>query len=1161
MKGIVVISIVLGYFSLTTAKAQDTHARTVFQIGTFDRSSAEFVGGSPKRPINFIVGKSNPAKDWYATQPAELVSAAGAHIANNTTVPWAITFFVPRPPAMIYRLRVSLLIESASVPALRITINGKHGTFYLHPKLDYSNGDQGDSFNPVYSHDDVVFDFPGDYLRQGSNTITLQPIEEDDQAVPDAGLTYDAIKLDRDTEDIHPWVFLAQIYPTIFYQKKQGQLDELVDVFLHYCERLKAGSSVDLAIAGKHYYLKLKGDQDFGEEKLTFAVPEFTAQTYAQLSWNVMGHVQHNEQTISPGKKWTLFLVPHIHLDVGYSDYQAKVAAIQSRVIDEAIYMTAQHSDFRFSMDGEWDLEQFMKTRTRAEQQRVIATIEKHQLFLPAQYANLLTGFPTAETLIRSLYASANFSREHGTPFNYANITDVPSYSWSYASILAASGIKYFLSGSDNYRAPVLMQGHLNENSPFWWRGPDGQKVLLWYSRHYMQMQFMFGLPPLVSAGHDTLPLFLQMYKHPSYRANATIIFGTQAENTDLFSQQAELVQQWNSRYAYPKLQYSGFHAALKNIAQQFGNNISTVSGDGGPYWEDGIVSDAYYAAIERLNESRGPSAEKLATLTSLVNPHLAADKKDLDRMWTDMVLMDEHTWDSYNSISDPTSREAVQQLTVKDLYAVKAQALADFLARNSMASLADSISAGRGSLIIFNTLNWARSGLVTVDLNKSDEIVDSSTGQDVPVEILGGDNNFQHVRFAAQGIPAVGYKVFQIRHTKTRAIPAAITQTTTLESPYYRVQLDTKTGAVRSIYDKELQRELVDKQSPYRFGQYLYVTGGDKEPNRLLQYSLVSPRPQLQIHPAEGGRLVSVTRTPYGWVARMESADTNTPKITSKIRLFDQEKKIEFVEEINKKEVVSKEAVYFSFPFAMDKPQFQYEIQTGVVDPAKDMYPGAGHEWFSVQHWVSVQQNGVSATLMPLDAPLVTLGDINRGVWPTQFGKRVGTIFSYVMNNYWDTNYRAGQGGHFRFRYVVTSAPSTNPVGLGRLGWEEMTPLEKDEVTSQDKATDLPRPLNGKQDSFLKVNDMGLLLDTWKPAEDGKGTILRFLDLGGTIRTVTVHTPLLQLQQAWQTDAVERNKRPLQLVGSTGFKFTIRPHEIFTVRLEGKEGPQGPKL
>lgn len=1143
---------------MTPVKAQTDNGATVFKIGVFDRSSAEFSGETPKQPVNFVIGKSSDKKDWYATQPAELASQTVTNkTSNNNAAPRTITFSLEQAPLTGYRLHVALLIESASVPTLKVGINGKHGTFYLHPELDYNNGDQWDSFYPAYSHADVVFDFPGSYLKQGSNTITLQAVEEADKAVPEASLTYDAIELDQQGKGLHSPTSSAQMLPSIFYQQRQGELDEIVNIFVRYVEQPKSGNSVDAVISGRHYHQALQGGQDFGEEKLKIYVPEFSGPTEARLSWIAGGKSRHQSFTIVPQKKWTLYLVPHSHVDIGYSDYQAKVAAIQSRAFDEAMDMTAQHPDYRFSTDGSWNLNQFMKTYSPVQQQRLITAIQKKQIYIPANYANLLTGFPTAETLIRSLYYSADFSREHGTPFNYASITDVPSFSWSYASILSAAGIHYLVSGSNNYRAPVLLQGRLNENSPFWWEGPDGQKVLLWYSRIYQQMQMLFGLPPILSAGHDTLPLFLQQYERPSYHANAAILYGTQVENTDLFPQQAELAGQWNSMYAYPKLQYSGFHEALKNIAQQFGDNIPTISGDGGPYWEDGIAADAYYAAMERQNESRGPSAEKLATLTSLVNPRLAADKVDLDRMWAYMVLMDEHTWDSYNSTNQPTSMEAVKQLAIKDSYAMNANALADFLTRNSMASLADSISAGQGSLIVFNTLNWKRSGLVTIDLNLGDEIVDSTTGQPVPVEELYQGNNFRHVRFVATDIPAVGYKVFQVRHADQAVAPAAVTQNTTLESPYYRVQLDPETGAVRSIYDKQLQRELVNQQSPYRFGQYLYVSGGDQAPNTVLQYSHVYPKPKLQIHAAQDGRLLSVTRTPFGWVARMESTDTNTPKVVSEIRLFDQEKKIEFVEDVNKKEVDSKEAVYFAFPFAMDKPQFQYEIQNGVVDPAKNMYPGAGHEWFSVQHWVSVQQDGVSATVMPLDVALVTLGDINRGAWPKQFGDRPGTIFSYAMNNYWDTNYRAGQGGHFRFRYVVTSASSTDAAALSHMGWEETTPLEKDEVTSQDKALNRTRALDGKQGSFLHIGDKDLLLDTWKPAEDGKGTILRFLDLGGTVRTVTVQTPLLQLQQAWQTDAVERNQTSLSLTGTNGFQFTVHPHEIVTVRVIGKDAIQ----
>ena len=685
------------------------------------------------------------------------------------------------------------------------------------------------------------------------------------------------------------------------------------------------------------------------------------------------------------------------------------------------------------------------------------------------------------------------------------------------------------------------------------------RKVLLWYSRIYMQMEMLFGLPPQTGAGRDTLPLFLQQYDHPDYHANAAILFGTQVENTDLFPQQAELADRWNDIYAYPHLQFSGIHEAMDNIKSQFGDAIPTIRGDGGPYWEDGIASDALYAAMERQNESRGPSAEKLTTLSSLVNPGMAADKTTLDRMWNNIVLMDEHTFTASKAVSQPTGLEAAGQIGVKDLYAIDAKANADWLARNSMASIADSISAASGSVIVFNTLNWQRSGPVIFDLADENEIVDQTTGKVVPVEVVLKGNGIRRVRFVARDVPPVGYKVFVLRPTAKGAASTdaqaesdvnSSAGAATLESPYYRVELDPSTGAVRSVYDKQLGRELVNQQSPYRFGQYLYVSGGDQEPNRLLQYSTVTPTPELKIQPAHSGKLLSIARAADGNVARMESQDTNTPSIATEIRLFDREKKIELIEDVDKTEVVTKEAVYIAFPFALEHPDFHYEIQNGVVNPAKDMYAGAGHEWFSLQHWISADQDGVSATLMPLDASLVTLGDIDRGNWPTEFGTRPGNIFSYLMNNYWWTNYRAGQGGHFRFRYVITSASSTDPVKLTRAGWEEMTPLESDEITEQDKETNPPRPLDGKQGTFLEASDPNLFLEAWKPAEDGKGTILRFLDLGGEARSVTIQTPLWLLQEAWETDAVERNQKQLSLEGSHGVEFTIHPHEILTMRL-----------
>ena len=103
-----------------------------------------------------------------------------------------------------------------------------------------------------------------------------------------------------------------------------------------------------------------------------------------------------------PGRSRGIAL-PHNHLDVGYTDYPARVAEGQSRVIDQALGLMKKHPDFRYTLDGSWNLEQYLLTRDPAGQQEALERVREGRLGLPAQYANLLTGYASLETLLRSL--------------------------------------------------------------------------------------------------------------------------------------------------------------------------------------------------------------------------------------------------------------------------------------------------------------------------------------------------------------------------------------------------------------------------------------------------------------------------------------------------------------------------------------------------------------------------------------------------------------------------------------------------------------------------------------------------------------------------------------------------------------------------------------
>ena len=209
-------------------------------------------------------------------------------------------------------------------------------------------------------------------------------------------------------------------------------------------------------------------------------------------------------------RKWNLFVVPHTHLDIGFTDYQGKVAETQSRVLSQAAELIHQHPDFRFSMDGSWNLQQLLETRRQQKRDEILNLIRIRQdgdarTVLQSPYRICLA----RNALSVSLRIRRRSRSKYGLPFEYANITDVPTYSGSYPSILASSGVKYWVAAANNYRAPVFFHEKWNEKSPFWWEGPDGKKVLFWYSWAYLQVQTLFGLPPELAAVRESLPIYL----------------------------------------------------------------------------------------------------------------------------------------------------------------------------------------------------------------------------------------------------------------------------------------------------------------------------------------------------------------------------------------------------------------------------------------------------------------------------------------------------------------------------------------------------------------------------------------------------------------------------------------------------------------------------
>ncbi len=1121
----------LGLFGFTAALfalPALSQTRVVWQIGKLDYSDLEFEA-VPAAHVLYQVGKSDWSRDWPALEQV------GAN--------YEIRFPLDSAPRGVFTLKVSLLTGYLRVPDLQVAVNGHKGFYHLRTQPIY-NGTS--SIGGV-----LTIELPTQYLVKGTNTLVLTPTELEASAagasISDGVLRYDFIGLSNDARAKYDRSAVrAELVPTVFYREEGGKLVEMVDAYLRFHRDIPAGEAV-LTVNGVSCKAVISEGGGFGEKRVEFDVPEWQGMTTARLKVTSGGHHSFSLPLIAE-RKWTVFVVPHTHVDIGYTDYQGKVAEGQAHTLVEAAKLIMDHPDFRFSTDGSWNLQQLMESRSKPEQDEILQLIRSGKMGLPADYFNLLTGYASLETLYRSLYYTKSMSRRYGLPFDYATTTDVPSYTGAYPSVLASAGIHYWAAGGNQDRAPVLMHEQWNEKSPFWWEGPDGEKVLFWYSWSYSQVWRFFTVEPTNAIIRGSLPEFLAPYDRPGYKPDAVMMYGAQFENTALHPQLATFSPTWGQAYAYPKLQYATFADFFRYIDARYGSELPTYKGEMGPYWEDGIGSDAYYAAEDRQNQSDVLRAEIASTVSHILNPNDHPPKAELENAWNNILLFAEHTWGAGNSISQPDSEEAVRQLAVKDNYANQAHFEIADLRERALSQLARGIHVPGGTLIVFNPLNWTRDALMQMDLPMHERLVDLTTHRDVPVEVMWDKENFLHLRFLARNLPAVGYKCYAIEQApEAQPARAPVSGNPVIENRYYRITVDSASGAVKSIFDKQLQKELVSTSSPYAFGQYLYVTGG--EGTRMIHPTPALPAARLTIHAAANGEYLGTQQTPWGYKIKLRSSDFNTPGIDLTILLFNEQKKIEFIYTIKKDYTTAKEGVYVAFPTAVSQPEFAYGIQQGWVDPAHGLLKGGSLEWFSIHKWMAVHDASMTVGIVPIDAPLASFGDINRGLWPGEFHPKSSTLFSYVMNNYWHTNYRAGQGGTFTFRYVLMSAAQFDPAALSRLGWESMEAPAMERIAAQEKIGDPPAPLPATGASLLEIQNPNVALVTWKLAEIGKGTILRLKELAGRTENVAVTSPYATIRSANLCDSVEDNLRVLP-VAANHVDLTFKPYQVLTVRL-----------
>ncbi|HEU5122552.1 MAG TPA: glycoside hydrolase family 38 C-terminal domain-containing protein [Verrucomicrobiae bacterium] len=794
----------------------------------------------------------------------------------------------------------------------------------------------------------------------------------------------------------------------------------------------------------------------------------------------------------SPARPMTIYIVPHSHTDIGYTEIQEAVAKKQVKNVADGIAAarrTANYPEgarFVWNVEAGWAADLFLERMDETQRQEFFDAVRKGQIALNGFYLNELTGLCRPEELIQLFRFATKMSQETGVPIDTAMISDVPGYTWGTVSAMAQAGIKYF-SAAPNYFDRIGNILQVWENKPFYWVAPDGKnKVLVWIPFWGYAMSHIYHelSPRLITDFYDGLEKRNYPYDI------AYVRWAGHGDNAVPDPVICDFVRDWNAKYQWPQFVISSASAAFHAFEEKHGKELPVVKGDWTPYWEDGAGSSALQTSQNRWSSDRLSQA---ATAFAMLNPG-GYPVSDFNLAWRNVLLYSEHTWGAWCSITEPERKETIEQWAGKKGYADQAEERSRALLDQALNSKnADPTS---NEINVVNTLSWKRSQLVTLtaEQSRAGDLVKDSKGKPVPSQRLSSGE----LVFFAQDIPPFSARRYTLsKGAAQRPKTAATASGNTLENGLVRVRVDERSGGIVELSAKGLDGNLVDTSSGEALNDYRYLIGDD--------VSKLQSNGTVKIHVGESGPLVASLV--------IESSAPGCKQLRRELRVVAGEDYVEVNNLVDKERLQAKsyrdesgkESVNFAFPFNVPDGQIVVDVPFGAARPELDQIPSACKNWMTVGRWVDVSNPDQGVTWVTLDAPLIEVGGItatllnsqtNPDVWRKEI-ERTQKFYSWAMNNHWGTNYRAYQEGPTWFRFILRPhRGGTDPAEATRFATGFSQPLL---VSHNGSAKQLNQPL-------LKLSSEDVVVTGWKPSDDHKGWIIRLFGASGKDQKVKLN-------------------------------------------------------
>ncbi len=836
-----------------------------------------------------------------------------------------------------------------------------------------------------------------------------------------------------------------------------------------------------------------------------------------------------------------IYIAPDDHTDYMWSGNEAAYAKVLGDMSDlylnemDATATQPSAYQMKWNADGSFWMWNYQKNRTAAQFSRFMSRVADGHLTIPLNTMVSVYGGQPTEAVLRGMYYAGHMERAYNVRFPLALAMENQTLPYGLGSLWAGSGAKYSWRGICNCATKVPNAGN-RPHEIYYYGGPDGSKVLMKWESMFPPVNLL-ARPSQGIGGYAEAryPLDVASFVDTNsgfktkYPFNVIGAFGRGWDDLETLTPLTDLIFSFptvakvlsnSSRQVIVSNEVDFF----KDFEATYASSLPTVATTFGNEWDLSIASLAEVTSSVRRGTEKLRSAEALATLVSLQTPtFMNSFTAARDQAWIYFGQYWEH--DMVNSIPGVTD---AQRVTFQRKVATGITSYVDSLYSKASISFAGMIPAASGKtrFYAFNPLGWVRTDYADIAYSGTlpVHVVDVSTGVETPSQILtvGG---VRTLRVLASGIPAVGYKIYEIAQGAGATFTPAATlsqSNTVIDNGVYKLTLNMR-GSIVSLVDKTQG----NKEFAASIGG-LAVNDFSASGTGSIAVENVGP--------------VSVT------VLVTSSAGLNHK---THVTMYRQSHRVDITNEIVQNFGTTHT---WAFTFNLSQPDVHTEeigavIHDKLTTQGGDYSPTqARYDWSSVNHFADMTSSngGVGVTVSNADCSFVKIGHSTVSSLDT-----VTPQFSFLAGGRIDSLGRGiNQGGdtYFLQRFALSVHGAYNVTTAMKFAMEHQNPLTTALVTGP--ATS---PFPAASYSFLSISNPNVLLWALKPAEEGisNGIIARMWNQGGA-GSVSVGVPGRKggIVSAKQSTHIETDLKTLPV--SVGVVTTpIKQRQIVTLRLK----------